>query len=246
MLLEEFIEQTNAAETPDDVFAYYCRALAKLGFDKVVYTLITDHMQINRKAGHAIKGNYPEGWMQYYTAKNYYKMDPVVRYAFKTSAPFTWKELEHSGLFSKPQLQILSEAEEAGITNGIGVPLYGARGEMAGVGLASSVPDVNTDANTLSKLKLLTEQFHLAYCRKHPTVPEEVVHLTNREIEMLKWWASGKTAAEIGIILNCSEINVKKHIQNIYHKLNVNSKIIAIVKAIWLGIIPLDCIKLGD
>lgn len=63
MLLEEFIKQTNAAETPDDVFAYYCDALAKLGFDKVVYTLITDHMQINRRAGHAVKGNYPEEWM---------------------------------------------------------------------------------------------------------------------------------------------------------------------------------------
>jgi DNA-binding CsgD family transcriptional regulator len=245
MLLEEFIEQTNAAETPDDVFAYYCQALAKLGFDKVVYTLITDHMQINLKAGHAIKGNYPEDWMQHYTARDYYKIDPVVKYAFKTSAPFTWKQLETARLFSKPQLQILSEAREAGVTNGVGVPLFGARGEMAGVGLASSVVDINTDANTLSKLKLLTEQFHLAYCQKHPTVPEEVVHLTEREIEMLKWWASGKTAAEIGIILNCSEINVKKHIQNIYNKLNANSKIVAIVKAIWLGLIPLDCIKLG-
>src|SRR5205809_404710 len=120
MLLGEFIERTNAAETPDDVFAYYCEALAKLGFDKVVYTLITDHMQINRKAGHAIKGNYPEDWMQHYTARDYYKIDPVVKYAFRTSAPFTWEELENSGLFSKPQLQILSEAKEAGVTNGVG------------------------------------------------------------------------------------------------------------------------------
>ncbi len=117
---------------------------------------------------------------------------------------------------------------------------------MAGVGLASSVPDVNMDANTLSKLKLLTEQFHLAYCKKHPTVPEEIVLLSDRENEMLKWWASGKTAAEIGIILNCSEINVKKHMQNVYTKLGVNSKITAIVKAIWLGLIPLDCIKFRD
>lgn len=154
--------------------------------------------------------------------------------------------MEHSRLFSRQQLHILSEAQEAGVTNGVGVPLYGARGEMAGVGLASSVPDVNMDANTLSKLKLLTEQFHLAYCKKHPTVPEEIVLLSDRENEMLKWWASGKTAAEIGIILNCSEINVKKHMQNVYTKLGVNSKITAIVKAIWLGLIPLDCIKFRD
>ncbi len=246
MLLEEFIEQTNAAETPDDVFVHYRDALAKLGFDKVVYTLITDHMQISRRAGHAIKGNYPEDWMQHYTERDYYKIDPVVKYAFRTPDPFTWKELEHSRLFSRRQLRILSEAAEAGVTNGIGVPLYGARGEMAGVGLASSVPDVNINASTLSKLKVLTEQFHMAYCKKHPATPEEIVLLSRREIEMLKWWASGKTAAEIGVILHCSEINVKKHIQNVYHKLGVNSKVTAIVRAIWLGLIPLDCLKLRD
>lgn len=246
MLLGEFIEQTNAAETPDDVFAYYRDALAKLGFDKVVYTLITDHMQINRRAGHAIHGNYPEEWMQYYTERDYYKIDPVVKYAFRTPAPFSWKELERSGLFRRQQLRILEEAKEAGVTNGVGIPLYGARGEMAGVGLASSIPNIDTNANILSKLKLLTEQFHLAYCQKHPAMPEEIVVLSRREIEMLKWWASGKTAAEIGIILNCSEINVKKHIQNAYNKLGVNSKLAALVRAIWLGLIPLDCLKVRD
>ena len=47
--------------------------------------------------------------------------------------------------------------------------------------------------------------------------------LTDREIEILKWTAEGKSAWAVGQILNISEHNVKYHIKRILMKLAVGS-----------------------
>jgi DNA-binding CsgD family transcriptional regulator len=61
--------------------------------------------------------------------------------------------------------------------------------------------------------------------------------LTEREIEILKWTAEGKSAWAVGQILNISEHNVKYHIKRILMKLAVGSKHQAAAKAKNLGLI---------
>jgi DNA-binding CsgD family transcriptional regulator len=48
--------------------------------------------------------------------------------------------------------------------------------------------------------------------------------LTSRESEVLGWIARGKTNAEIGALLCISRHTVRKHIENIFEKLNVRTR----------------------
>ncbi len=244
-MIEDFITDTNACVTRREVFDCYIRAIERLGFDSAVYTFMTDHGNANQKVGHGIQSNYPEDWMLYYKENKLVEIDPVVKEAFASSAAFTWKDVEITRSLSSVQKNFMNEAQEAGLNGGVGIPLYGPRGEIAGVGLASRNKDVHTDRNTLCKLKLITEQFHLVYCslevgQQNASIP----HLTPKELEILKWWASGKTAEEIALILGSTRGNMKWHIKNIYTKLEANSKILAISKAVRLGIIQLDAINI--
>lgn len=66
-------------------------------------------------------------------------------------------------------------------------------------------------------------------------VPNNI--LTERETEILKKIAEGLTNKEIGQQLFVSENTVKKHINNIYFKLDVNRRTQAIAKAKELKII---------
>jgi DNA-binding NarL/FixJ family response regulator len=54
--------------------------------------------------------------------------------------------------------------------------------------------------------------------------PLEKLGLTPREAEVLFWVAQGKTNAEIGIILDASSATVKKHVENIFRKLEVENR----------------------
>lgn len=235
-LIEDFIEATNAAQTPDEVFALYTKAIGQLGFDSAVYTFVNDHPLANQVAGHGVQTNFPDDWMQHYTEKGYGQIDPVTMRILQHAPVFTWDSMQTS----LPQKNILLEAAEAGLRNGVGVGLFSTRGEIAGVGLACAHKDkLEPDRNLLSKVKLLTEQFHLAYCAltslQHETHEKPI--LSARELEVLRWWAEGKSSGDIAMILNCTVANVKFHVTNIYRKLDANSKITAVTKAIRLGLI---------
>lgn len=241
--IEEFIEKTNAAKSREEIFEHYRTTLEALGFDRIVYTFITDHPSCQQLAGHGVQNNFPEEWMNYYVEQEYEKIDPVTHYAFKTSRPFTWADLKKVPVLNKKQINILNEAEDAGLKEGVGVPLYGPNGEMAGVGLASSTEGISPDKNMLCKLKALTEQFHLAYCTNSGLQKViEVPKLTKKELEVLKWLARGKSADDIGAILHCSAAVVRFHVGNIYKKLDANDRVLAVMKAVHMGIITLEVI----
>jgi len=240
-MIEDFIHETNVASSHDEVFSLYRKAIENFGYDSSIYTFITDHPNVNQKAGHGVKNNYPEDWMKHYFEKGYSKIDPVVANALKGTPIFTWDKLVSLPYITKEQKKILNEAEDSGLRNGIGIPLYSPKGEIAGVGLASTSSEkYNPDRDILCKLKILTEQFHSVYCSLSAIKNdyENEVKLSNREIEIMKWWAVGKTADEISTILGCTKSNVKFHISNIYNKLEANTKIYALSKAVRLGIIP--------
>jgi len=62
--------------------------------------------------------------------------------------------------------------------------------------------------------------------------PLERLGLTGREAEVLLWVAQGKSNGEIATILGTAENTVKKHLQNIFEKLGVDSRNAATVRAL--------------
>jgi len=55
--------------------------------------------------------------------------------------------------------------------------------------------------------------------------------LTARETEVLYWLALGKTNRDIGAILEMSPRTVNKHLEHIYEKLGVETRVAAAAKA---------------
>jgi DNA-binding CsgD family transcriptional regulator len=68
------------------------------------------------------------------------------------------------------------------------------------------------------------------------TRPE--VELTSREREVLAWVAKGKTNAEIAALLWLSPSTVRKHLENVYAKLGVNTRTAAVAR--FLGLIDVE------
>jgi DNA-binding CsgD family transcriptional regulator len=58
-------------------------------------------------------------------------------------------------------------------------------------------------------------------------------HLSPREGEVMYWRAAGKTDREIGAILSISPCAVLKHLQRIYIKLGVETRMAAVLR--WLA-----------
>jgi DNA-binding CsgD family transcriptional regulator len=59
--------------------------------------------------------------------------------------------------------------------------------------------------------------------------------ITVRERDVLSWLAAGKTDREISAILGMSPRTVQKHLQHIYEKLGVETRIAAVMRAMEMG-----------
>lgn len=93
-------------------------------------------------------------------------------------------------------------------------------------------------------LKILTPHLHLALTRAIAGVQEFQAFvgktgkpLSERQSEILYWMHEGKTNWEIAKILNLTELNVKYHIDQIFSKLDVRSRVNAVAKAHELGLL---------
>lgn len=62
--------------------------------------------------------------------------------------------------------------------------------------------------------------------------------LSERELEVLNWLAAGASNREIGRRLTITESTVKRHVYNIFGKLNVRNRTQAALHARKLGLNP--------
>ncbi len=238
--IERFIEEANQAKSPEEVSRLFADALKFFGYDRFCYSLITPHPSVGLNAQHGVQCNFSDDWMQYYAAKEYLKIDPVVRAAGVTRRPILWNSLLPA--CTAEQKKLMDEAAEARLLDGIAIPIYGAHGEIAGVSMASSVGGVRPDKNVLCKLQAIFTQFHLVHTELSSNNRSQddfsgAVHLTAREKEILSWAAEGKSDSVIGEIIGVSHSTVRFHMNNVFKKLQANERTLATVKAVRHGLI---------
>lgn len=236
-----FVEKSNNTQTVDELFDCVDTFSSQMGLDRVLYSLMTDHPSINQKAGHGVVRSYPEDWMSFYFEKGYEDIDPVRQYITSwRHGPFFWDQLAQVYSLSAEEKRVLDEAKEAKLLDGIAVPLHSAGGEVAAMGFASSDGGVEIDKNMLSFLNAVAHQFNVAYrgqVSQESNTPYAGIRLTAREKEVLNWVATGKSNWEIAEALTVSQHTVDFHLRNIFKKLNVTSRIAAVVKAVRLSLI---------
>ena len=64
-----------------------------------------------------------------------------------------------------------------------------------------------------------------------------ITALSLREIEVLRWCSQGKSNGVIAEILGLSEKTIEYHFASIFRKLEVNGRMLAVLKAIELKLI---------
>lgn len=237
---EEYVEKANGADSVKHLFDIYLNAVISYGYDRAQFTLLTDHNDINKKAGFGILNNFPQDWVSYYVEQRMDTYDPIIKYGIQQNHCFTWKDGSNYFGLTHKQIECLNQAEGAGLNNGIAIPMHSLGNNMAGVSLATSE---KRDHNHYQR-DLMTAMSNHMYMRfidlssSQQKVIENII-LTNREREVLIWVGQGKSNHKIAQIINISSNTVDFHLRNIFKKLDVNSRVLAVVKAMKLGLINL-------
>lgn len=98
---------------------------------------------------------------------------------------------------------------------------------------------IQRDRTCLLVLHLCDTNQCLLLLEERQTTPEstpfESSDLTKREVEVFLWVVRGKTNAEIGVILAVSPRTVQKHLEHIYRKLGVETRMAAATHTLALA-----------
>ena len=257
-LVEAFLQRLSAASDLPEIYDALHGQIRDLGFDNFAYLVINPptgpHVSptittfpkdwstcYSGLTSHLYFGTYPDDWSAHYYKNDYVNVDPVMTAACGRLTPFVWSGLPRSGPSDAPQRRMLNEAGDFGLRHGVTIPVHGPGQAFATLNVASSAkPEEFSELwqQQQHALHLIALHSHEAIVQTVLTeANEEPIQLAPRERECLLWAARGKTAWEISVVLGLSEHTVVYYLKLAARKLNVHTKVHAVVKALLLGLI---------
>ncbi|WP_024618238.1 autoinducer binding domain-containing protein [Pseudomonas kilonensis] len=183
-----------------------------------------------------LSSNYSPSWENTYKDNNYFSIDQTVKHGLTENQPLCW-----SADTFKEHLHFWEDAKHYQLVHGWCTP---SRGKHDTIGLFSLIRSASpvTSSELNEKEAKLIWIAHIAHSTMlnfiAPSyIPEIGASLTAREVETLKWSATGKTYSETGLILSIDERTVKFHLVNAMRKLHSTNKVEASMKAYALGML---------
>ena len=219
--------------TEDAIFRRLSVASEALGFDYCAYGLRVP-IPLTRPQI-IVHNNYPDAWQRRYREADYIAIDPTVLHGRKSQAPVLWGD----DLFASA-IGLWDEARAFGLRFGWAQSSLDGQGVGGMVTLARTHGEITPSELAAKEIRMrwLVNMSHLAFSRRMSAGLVQLTSaLTKREVEVLQWTADGKTAPEIGDILDLSNHTVVFHVSNAMRKLNASSRTAAAVKAAMLGLL---------
>lgn len=230
---EEQLHTLLTAQNEQEYFSAITLAVAQLGFEQCSFGMRLPLPISNPKE--IIHSNYNPEWEARYMQNNYARIDPTVVHATRSIRPLIWSE----ELFS-PCREFWEEARAYDLNVGWAQASHSRYG-VALLSLARSHDALDKSELEAHSLQMtwLAQLAHEGFTKFLLPIymPEANTLLTEREAEVLRWTAEGKTSGEIGYILGIATGTVNYHLSNAIEKLGASNRTAAAIKAVALGLI---------
>jgi LuxR family quorum sensing-dependent transcriptional regulator len=226
MAFLERCEQHTALRT---LVADFKVTLGSFGFQ---YFMMTRLPAIGEDAEpYVIAHTWPKEWLDQYRSEAYFWHDPVSHFALTRARPFSWAEAVAGSTKTRIAGKIFSEAKSVGLADGFGFPMGDASSVQAVVSLASDRP-VDLDFVARKMLHLICLHVEMQAAEILDRDKAKVETLTEREREVLRWIANGKSQWEASVILSVSKDTVDMHLRHARSKLRATTTTHAIARAL--------------
>ncbi len=232
---EDYLDRlARPAQSEADTFDELSRIALELGFE---YCSFGMRVPVLGEAPLEFwSTTYPERWQIDYMAHDYMRIDPTIEKALRNPLPVVWNEDLFSG-----QRAFWEDAQAHNVRHGWTIATYGQRSSVGLLSLARSTDAITSDELAGIEAKLIwaahTANGMIGTRIIEKLSPATTHELTQREREVLRWTAAGKTSAEIGSILGISTRTVNFHVLTVFDKLGVVNKTQAAVKAQMNGLL---------
>ena len=210
----------NQIFAPTDITTLIEQQTIALGLD--FYALYIRHPVPFTRPKIFIYSSYPKKWVRTYQKEGFAAIDPVIKNCQLPGKILLWDEpLTRSGR------KVFEAAKEHGIHSGFSCSAMAKNRAIGILSMASGKSFEKIGLTSVMQLKLqnlLVLALEALERVKDISMSMMDMELSQRELEILKWTAEGKTSAEISLILSISENTVNFHQKNMQKRFNAPNK----------------------
>ena len=149
----EFIEKANEASSVAELNLMFEKVAGQFGFDRVFVGAAT-HPRYYGSDSPILFNSMPLEWIEHYLKSKYVSVDPIMRSVATRNLPFLWSD---APVETKQQGQVLNEAKEVGMLDGVVVPVHGVNQDLFFVSLVTDCVEAVQQAS-MDRLRLMAVQ----------------------------------------------------------------------------------------
>lgn len=237
MSFNDFISDTLSIEDETSLFLVFRRFLSTFSADVVSYHIVVEHLKRLKLEHGLVYHCFPEPWVERYRDQNYFEHDPIIAHALTVDEPFHWFDIGKLVRLNLEQRAFLDDLRAHGLVDGLGVPVFGARGTVAYFGVGSTQHTMRLPPHEIVQIQYACHLVHRRYVDIHGEIEAGPTKLSMRETEVLQWLAQGKSNSVIADILGISEHTVDTLVRRCFQKLGVTDRVSAAVRGVGTGLV---------
>jgi len=232
----------NLSEVTDNAEADECllALMNHLGCGNFTYNFYSSQFLQSKEIAHSLCTQATEAWQAHYRQHDYEFVDPMLARIRQSRLPVRCKLCDELAVSQKQASRVYQDALDFGLEGGFAIPIHGPNGEFANL----VVQDLAAHT-LLAAYPEAEHQLQIFAYRYHARILQlltdrdatQALQLTPREKQCLQLTARHLTAKQIARQLAITPRTVSFHLENVIHKLQVNSKYQAVSKAKAVGII---------
>lgn len=228
-----FIEQCQTGAPVDVLAQAFQRCTEALGFRHFACCSHVDPLKPPRRA--VMLHSYPKEWAQLFSELELFDIDPVFLQASRSLVPFFWDTQAFQDELSPPQQEMFHEARRYGLTRGYTIPIHSVDAPRDFRASCSVVPDSESiEQSAYLAVQLMTFYLYDAASKdaQEKDPPPVQQPLSRRERQCLELAAQGKSDWVSSRILGLSERTVHNHVENAKRRLQVATRMQAVMHAL--------------
>ncbi len=221
------IEEMDRIADPHEIVRRMRKVIGSVGLQHIV---VGNFPRLNERFEACVLVKHTPGeWFNRYVERGYFTFDPMVARMRASTMPFAWHVDQSDYDGASPAGEVMQGRREFGTLTGFAVPVLCRTGSSY-VWMTGKNLDLSPRAKASLHLLAL-----YAFRRLQDLLPSDrrpIALLTRRECEVLTWAAEGKSAWEIGEILNIAKRTVDGHTQTAARKLGAANRTQAVAHAL--------------
>lgn len=157
---------------------------------------------------------------------------PVNRHVLETHRPFFWTKTARAG---QETYRVVRRPHGSGI-HGLQVPVFSHAGLVGAMSFGGRTIDSSLDTR-LALTLIATAAFDAAIRLDGSHASASMPRISDRELEVMRWIASGRRQADIALLMGLSDRTVENHLRRIRQRMGVSSTAQAVHALMRAGVL---------